>query len=309
MGLVSSSEMSNPHVLDSSFWDAALENYHWDRLEAAYEQIKEWGIGEAGAHLRWYRVIEAETITRQQSKIEPINGWLSLEYVPKEILDRDALTERIVGACEAVAVRLDWNHSEKTLLSILAEETDAPWAAHPYGYCIHKEPYEKICLPSYLVDDPEEFAQAVAHEYAHVISEALADGYSPRWLDEALSVLLEQRFDEETRRQFETKRIPWLSPSDLELTLEGRSDEESGKETVWQAYQQAGWIGRYLTSLREETHFALLLRKVADESGLWNFRRMLKGQDRVDAALRAIYGISMNQLFERSFDFMKGQRA
>lgn len=314
--------MSNPHVLDSSHWQAALEHYHCDRLAEAYGQILEHGIGEAGGHLRWYRVIEAETITRSKSVTEKVTNWLSVEYVPEEVLDLSAtLIEQIVAACDQVANRLGWEHGDATLVSILAQETEAPWASHPYGYCVHKEDFEKICLPNYLVDDPDEFSQAVAHEYAHVISEALADGYSPRWLDEALSVLLESRFDDETWRAFRDGEVAWKTPRELEHAIEARGDEgglddeeierqaweEDDKDEIWFAYQQAGWIGRYLCSLKSEKQLGVLLRKVADESPAWNLGRVLKGQDRVDAALRSVYGMGVNQLFREALEFLKRQ--
>jgi hypothetical protein len=301
--------VANPHVEDSPHWDAALEHYHWDRMEAAYAEVRDHGIGEAGSYLRWYRVIEAETITRQKSSRVEVTPWLSFEYVPKEVLDlRDELCSRIVSSCDEVARRLDWHHSERTLISILAEETDAPWTSHPYGYCVHKEPYEKICLPNYLVDDLEEFSQAVAHEYAHVISENLADGYTTRWLEEALSVLVEQRFDEETWIAFRDGKAKWRSPEDLELAIEGRADEEAGRDEVWMAYQQAGWIGRYLSSLGDEARLAKLLRAVADESLGWNLMRTIRGRDRVEAAFESVFGMGQKRLFSDALAYLRQQK-
>lgn len=275
-------------------------------MEAAFDAIEEHGIGEAGANLRWYRLIEAETVSRRKSVQVKVNEWLTFEYVPREILDlHSSLIERALDACNEVAKRLDWDHSEQTLVSILAQETEADWAASPYGYWVHKEPYEKICLPNYLVDDPEEYSQAVAHEYAHVISAALSDGYSQRWLDEALSVLIERRFDEDTWQGFRDGSIPWLSAGDLEHTLEGQSEEEGTKDEVWNAYQQAGWIGRYLSERGDDTKLAALLRKVSDESPGWNIPRLFLGRDRVDAALRSIYGFGSRDLFARTLEWLR----
>lgn len=169
-----------------------MEYYHLDRLEAAYAEIRDWGIGEAGSLLPWYRVIEAELLTRKKGVQLPLRPWLRFEYVAAEVLDsRDMLAAKILDACDEVARHFEWSHGEETLISLLAKEADAPWATYPYGYCSHKEPYEKICLPSYLMEDPEEFTQAVVHEYAHVVSEALSDGQAPRWLEEAISVFLD----------------------------------------------------------------------------------------------------------------------
>jgi hypothetical protein len=298
--------MANPQIPDASHWEAAIEHYHWDRLEAAYAEINGWGIGEAGSFLPWYHVIEAETLSRRQSERLEITPWLSLEYLPDEVLElRDDLSRRILASCDEVAKRFGWDHSEQTLISILAEVTDAPWATHPYGYCAHKEPYEKICLPNYLVDDPVEFSQAVAHEYAHVVSEGLAEGYSTRWLEEALCVLVEERFDPETTKKFCDGSARWLSASELELAIIGRSEEEESEEAIWQAYQQAGWVGRYLASIGDEQRVTRLLRKVADESPLWNFKRMLRGKDRVEAALEEVYGLTQKALFANALDFLR----
>jgi hypothetical protein len=312
--------MPNPFASDSAHWDAALEHYHWDRLEEAYEVICNRGIGEAGGFLRWYRVIEAELITRRQANKVPLAPWLNFEYLPQEVPDPDGVGDRVLAACDQVAGHLGWQHVEETLISVLAEEADAPWATHPYGYCAHKEPYEKICLPGYLLDDPEEFSQAVAHEYAHVVSENLAEGNASRWLEEAISVCLEMRFDDDTRQQFCDGRAPWWSPADLEIALVGTGDEadppdeachplsEPAADAVWIAYQQAGWIGRYLQTQGGGRRFACLLRKIADESPAWNLKRTLRGLTRVDGAIQEVYGILPEELFERALEFLRAQR-
>ncbi len=297
--------MSNPHVQDSAYWEAALDHYHWDRLDAAYEHIQRRGIGEAGSFIRWYRVIEAESVTRQKSRIERINHWLTLEYVADEVLDlREQLARRTLDACDDIARRLGWTHSVETMVSILAEETDAPWATNPYGYCVSKEPYEKICLPCYLIDDADEFVQAISHEYAHVISDNLSDGHAPRWLEEAVSVLAERSFDRETWKAFCEGKIPWHSPDELELLFDLHSSDEQ-KEKIWHAYQQCGWIGRYLARLSGEGRLADLLRDHCNESVIRNLKLSLSGKDRVDGAVEAIYRMSLGELFERTYQWVR----
>jgi hypothetical protein len=299
--------VANPVGSDAPHWQAALEHYHWDRLEEAYREIFEHGIGEAGSYLRWYRLIEAEAITRRNSRVEQVTPWLTFEYIPDEVGPfRVELVEAMLRAADEVAVRLGWQHGQKTYLSILAEETDAPWATNPFGYCITKEPYEKICLPSYLIDDTEEFKQAVAHEYAHVISGTLSDNNAPRWLEEAVSVLAERRFDEPARQEFVQGIEPWLDPNELELMIEGSAEEED-EDSVWLAYQQAGWIGRYLVSLADEKKLGVLLREHADESLIRNLKLALTGRDRFDGALRAVYGMSARQLFDQTLKWLETQ--
>lgn len=297
--------VSNPFTEDSPHWEAALELYHLDRVKDAFEEIQAFGVGEAGSFMRWYRVIEAETLTRTRSHVVQVAPWLLMETVATEVagLER-ALTRCTVEACDEVADRLGWSHGVQTCVSILTEEADAPWAANPYGYCVSKDPYEKICLPNYLVDDLEEFSQAVAHEYAHVISDNLSDGYAPRWLEETVSVLAERKFDDEARAGFCSGVHPWLTPGELELTIEGTSDDD-GRNRVWLAYQQAGLIGRYLTSLHDERRLGDLLREHANESPLRNLRLAFTGRERVDGALRAVYGFGTKSLFEQSLQWLR----
>jgi hypothetical protein len=276
-----------------------------DRIVEAFREIRDHGVGEAGDLLRWYRVIEAEAITRKKSEIIEVTSWLSLEFVPEETMGIECeLAKRTVEACNEVAERLGWAHSVSTLLSVLAEETDAPWATNPYGYCVSKEPYEKICLPNYLVDDPAEFSQAVAHEYAHVISTNVADEYAPRWVEEAVSVLVERRFDVQTWRTFCRDADSWLSPFDLEALLIDRTDDDGTKEEIWMAYQQAGWIGRYVSFVYGDLRLGEFLREIANESPSANLLRTLVGKDRTDAALNRTFRTSKRDLFHNAYLWM-----
>lgn len=293
--------MANPHAADTPHWEAAFECYYQDSVLEAYHEIRDHGVGEAGDLLRWFRVIEAEAITRERSRVLHVQPWLSLEYIPSESMGIEReLARRTQSACDEVAQRLGWTHSVNTRLAVLAEETDAEWATNPYGYCISKEPFEKICLPNYLVDDPAEFCQAVAHEYAHVISTNVANDYAPRWVEEAVSVLVERRFDVDIWRGFRDIPGRWLSPAALEGALIDRRDEENAKDRIWMAYQQAGWIGRYLASLQGDNRLGVFLKEIANESPMTNIFRTLAGQDRTDAALKKTYRLSKRELYSRA---------
>jgi len=274
-------------------------------MEAAFLEIEEFGVGDGAELLRWYRVIEAESITRRKSQTIEVTDWLSLEFVPEELMGLESEVARwALESCDEVATRIGWTHSAKTLLSILAEETDGPWAANPYGYCVSKEPYEKICLPNYLLDDSVEFCQAVAHEYAHVISTDIAEDYAPRWVEEAVSVLVERHFDRPTWEMFCDEPETWLSERELEFVLTDRSDDEAKKEDIWRAYQQAGWIGRYLADLRGEALLGQFLQEIANETPSTNILRSLKRQDRTEHALKRVYSLSKRALFANAYRWM-----
>jgi len=294
--------MANPHASDTPHWEAAFEHYYQDRVGLAFQEIEENGVGEGADLLRWYRVIEAEAVTRKKSHMLEIAPWLSLEFVPEQTMGlEDELAQRAIEACNEVAERLGWIHSEKTLLSILAEETDGPWSTNPYGYCVSKEPYEKICLPNYLLDDAIEFRQAVAHEYAHVISANIAEEYAPRWVEEAISVLVERKFDSDAWRALCKDPSRWRSALDLEAVLTDRTDDEARKDEIWMAYQQAGWIGRYLADRNGFSSLGELLKEIANEAPPSNLKRTLRGWDRTEFALRKVYGLTKKELFLNAY--------
>jgi hypothetical protein len=304
--------VTNPVSPDSPQWQAALEQYRLDRVVEAMDLVREHGIGEAGSHLQSFRLIEAEALTRSRCRQIELAAWLTFEFLPDEVDGREQeLGAAILQTCDAIAARLGWDHRQRTHLAILADEANAPWAVHPYGYCTEKEPYEKICLPAYLLDDPLEFRQAVAHEYAHVISAGLSKRNAPRWLEEAVSVLVERPLDEEARAAFVSGEIEWLDPHDLELTVSSDGEEPADSEEeealaddVWLGYQQAGWIGRYMASLGGERRLGDLLRQHADEGVLLNLRLAFTGRERFDAALRKVYGMTAKELFARTLEWI-----
>jgi hypothetical protein len=280
---------------DSPFWDAALDKYLEDEVEEALALVRRRGIGVGGEYGRWFRVFDAEATTRSRSRMRDIEQGLVLEYVPGEALYvLEKLVQCVADGCKAVATRFGADLSAPTLVSVLAEETDGPWAVSPYGYCIEKDPYYKICLPAYLLDDLDEAQMAVAHEYAHVICLELADGQTPRWLEEAISMLVEHGED------LEEAPKAWLSPADLESLLQTPSDDELLEDRMWDAYQQCGLIGRHLYQLGGDESIAKLLTRHTDEGMMRNLKLALFGKTRVDEAVRETYGISVAELFEQS---------
>lgn len=291
--------------LESLPWKHVIELYEWDRLEEAFQRAEAAGMGYGGAYARWYRSLEAEYLTRVRGERKNLTNWLEFEWIPEELGDRVAeLEAAVLSACDEVASRLGWQHEAATLLTILAEETDAPWATLPYGYCVDKFPYEKICLPYRLSRDVRLFKQAVIHEYAHVICLNLTLGRAPRWLEEAISVLAEWNFDRRMLHRFRTQEQKWLKPAALEAILEAYREEDTGAVTLWGAYQQAGWIGRYLASLGGEKRLAALLREHRNESVRKNLWSLLRGLNRTDLALREIYGLSEVQVFHKTLQWL-----
>jgi hypothetical protein len=308
-------------------WTAAFKLDHQDKVSEAFALLRGAGLDQWGQYLKVYRMIEAEAITRGRARIEEASPWLTLEYIPYEVGDAAAAMRRMIGeACDTVARRLGVVHQHPARIAVMAEECDVPWATNPYGYCADKEPYAKVCVPVRLLDDPPEFMQTIAHEYAHVVSLSLSQGRAPRWLEEAVSVLAERSFDQGCWEDFVEDRVDWLPPGALELEFgfvrypdqadSGWNDpmllpegppvtpsDDAG--AMYLAYQQAGFIGRYLLGLADESRVGRLLREIGSQS-LWRGLSVaLRFRSRTDDALRRVYGLGEQELFDRTLDWLR----
>jgi hypothetical protein len=274
-------------------WNNVLEHYYWDRLEEAFRTAQTLGAGFGGGGIRLYRMVEAEHITRVRGQVVTVNDWLSIETIPDEVSDVADLHQGVLTACDAVAQKLGWQHSAKTLVSVLADEVDAPWTLGRYGYMVDKYPFDKICIPWASTKDPQALREVVAHEYAHVIALNLSEGKVPRWLDEAIAMSVESS-DERQDYAFRSGQQPWLSPHDLEVAF-GR---EQGDRTLWWAYQQSAVIGRFLLGKSGSRRIGDLLRGFANNSTWTELKIAVIGQPHEDEALREVYGMSVRELFE-----------
>src|SRR2546423_9108907 len=108
-------------------WKEVMEAYYWDKLEAAYEGALAVGTGAGGQGAIIYRQIEGEYLTRKDASQVQINAWLTLEFVEAEVPNAVELQAPITEACDAIARRLDWQHSAPIMMSVLTMEADAPW--------------------------------------------------------------------------------------------------------------------------------------------------------------------------------------
>ncbi|MCB8933140.1 MAG: hypothetical protein M9921_00205 [Fimbriimonadaceae bacterium] len=283
---------------DGSLWAAVGRMYDRDEVVAAHELAESLGTGEFGVHLGFYRSIEAEAATRRESRVVRLAEWLEFEYLPHEVRNFKALAEATLATCDLVAERLGWTHGAATRIAVLADEADAPWATNPHGYHSPRTDYDKICLPAYLQDDLGEFRQAIAHEYAHVVTHHLTEGRAPRWLSEAVSVLAERNFDARALKALAAGK--WRSPGPLEAAFAGDEEGENPEWDVWLAYQQSGWIGRFLVSMGDERRLGDLLRAHVGGSTWGRVLALLQGRSPTDRALRQTYGLTVADLFEQA---------
>jgi hypothetical protein len=291
----------NPHCEEAAHWNAALEAYHDDRVVDAWSEIELHGIGEAGLNIRWYRLIEAECVLRRRSEFRKVSEWLTLETIPTETFGCESqLARQAIEAADLVAEGLGWPHGPPVVLSILSNVSENPWATNPHGYWVNKEPFDKICLPFYLLDDEVELKRAIAHEYAHVVCGGLSSENAPTWLHEAVSVTSELLVIDESATPHPAN---WLSSSNLERLLDSEGVEDP--DGVFTGYQQCGWIGTYLYSIGGSEKLSQLLREHGNENIAANLMRVIKGKDRVDHAVQRVYGLTVKQIFDRAEAFMR----
>ncbi len=277
-------------------WDAAMRFYFEDRLDAALRAAEELAGAAMGAYLSQYRVIEAEQATRLVSRSWRAAEWLTVESPPNEsVLDEPALAAEVLDACDDVAETFGWRHGPQTWVTFLTAEVDGPWLPTRHGYCIDKNRFTKICLPVALTGDREELAEAVRHEYAHVMTGHRTAGRCPRWLDEAVAMTAERA--DLSFRDFATGHAAWRGPRDLDAAF--REDRESveGSQVVRQAYRQAAALGATLVGRGGPAKLGALLDAFADNSFLTEVALRLTGQDYAGEALRQVYGLSTDGLF------------
>ncbi len=290
-------------IRERASWDTVLELYYDDRLKEAVEMMEALGTGESAQWLSWVRLIEAEHVSIQGSKVERIADWLEFEYLPDEAGDViEQFKPLILPACDRVATLLGWEHGAPTLIAILSEAADAPWATNPHGYCMDKYPYEKICLPAYLLDDPLEFSEAVAHEYAHVATLNLTQGRAPDWLEEAVAMRFESQPDEEFLDEFVSGALRWLSPMALDRAF---ASDEDGEEATLRAYEQARCVGHCLGELggassERDPRLGALLRELGRDSIWLSIKEWLWPSVRIESALKRVYGKGSREVFARS---------
>lgn len=284
--------------ISGSNWDAAVRAYHGDKLELAMSIAEQSGVGNLGTRLDTYRMIEAEALLRVNSVRTKVNDWLELEFLPGQVgASVDVLEQWAMGACEDVVDRFGWKHGPPVLLSLLLHESDVPWTPHRFGFHIAKNPYDKICLPGGLVRDPDEFRDAVRHEYAHVMVHHRTEGRCPVWLHEAVAMVAAEKPGPVAFARFATGTWPWLDPRSLDRAFRDDREDRSGQQRVWVAYQQAFAIGWHMKSLKGESGLGAVLDGFSDNGFFKSLTMAVKNQDPADEAVRQVFGVTQEQMF------------
>ena len=89
---------------DSAYWQAAIEHFHWDRMEESAQLVADRGVGDAGSMLRWLRAIEAEAVTRRRSVTQRLTDWLEFETIPSEAMGQEeAMATWVLESVDEIA--------------------------------------------------------------------------------------------------------------------------------------------------------------------------------------------------------------
>ncbi len=283
-------------------WDAIFRLYDEDRIVEAFEAAKRAGLGPTAAMAGWYRTLEAEAVTRHRSTIDALGPNLLLEYIPEEAPSPHAAVARAV---ERAKTALEYTENTPALVTILAEEADAPWASHPGGYASPRVPHIKICLPHAALRKPDEFHKTVAHEFAHVITMRYTKDEAPRWVEEGVAVWVEDTFEPIDRDDFAASKVEWLGWEELEAEFGLPDGTPETLDAIWLAYQQSAWVIRYLAQTFGNAKLIEFLKQHGDESFWRNFAAGLQGQSRTEEAMRRIYQMSVDEAFNNALRFLR----
>lgn len=291
----------------SAAWKTVMDLYYLDRMPEAYEFALSLGAGDSAFGTRIYRMVEAEFRAREYGEIRELGEILRVEGptgMPDEAWEffESAVQEEFAAVCQ----RLEYTPIEKVMVSLMIPESDAPWTPYRHGFCVDKEPYEKVCLPMGLIGNQRQFRSALRHEFAHVVNLNLAQGLMGNWMEEAIAMRMGDEFDSRYVDQIRQGIATWMEPKELSDMFSGDRRGEA-RESVWWAYQQAGSIGRYLVSLKGEAALGDLGRGFANNSVLHDLKMRVMGQSAEDEALREVFGKREVEVFSEALEWVRDQ--
>ncbi len=288
-------------------WQVPIEHFLWDRLDEAHEGASGITVGALGEYLPWYRMIEAEWLTRSRGQIEQVNTWLKVETISHETDGAGDLGQRIAEICVDTARDFRVDERPEIMVSVLSADSDAPWVDARAGYFIDKFPYDKICIPQRAAFNPAHLKEVVSHEYSHALNLALTQAKCPLWLNEGIAMLAELELDPHIQEDLATGKAPWRAPHQLDAAFHAEAKGERNATTIHRAYEQSAWIVRYLLTLHDRPKLGELMRGFSDNSFLVDLKIRLTAEDPAEEALRQVYGLGEAQLFADAHEWLQSQ--
>jgi hypothetical protein len=286
--------------LDAPMWRIVRQLYLDDKVVEALHEAERLGGQDTND-------LYAESKSRTEGETFQLNNWLRVEAIAAEIPQIQELLPLIQVECERLSQRFGWDNRQGTLITFLPQEVEQPWMPGRYGYFVDKVPYDKICLPYHLSNDPSELVKTVRHEFMHGITLHLSNGNDPRWLTEALATYIEDRDVNRYIPAWRNKTINWLSPDELNGALEKDNRDESRQTRTAFAYSQACAIARFLVSSGGERRLGELLEALGKGTIIHGLGERFLGRSRTDSAMREVYGFGEAEGFEYAKDWVLGE--
>lgn len=280
---------------DATYWRSVFGLLLKDDVAGAHELAMQLGIGQSASGEGILRMIEAEWDVRVRGTVLSADRSRSVEFLPEEAPHIEGIVYKLGELETEFRNRFYWHDEVPLRITLLSENVDAPWATARYGYCAQREPYYKICIPYHAVADEQRFSDVFVHEFAHVCSLSTSAGRIPNWLGEGFSVHASGEHSESSRSRLIRERNSWLDRQELELRFGPAVELDSSAK--WLAYQQAGWITRYLTTLQPERKLLELFRRFGDESFWLNVKFLVPATDRTAEAVHHVYGKNVDEIF------------
>lgn len=294
-------------VEDYALTSVPLNEYFWDRMETAYEAMRQVGT-LPGFNQTLFQALEGEYETRRRSTTLRQADNLQIEFVEAEIgVEPTALANYVAEICGRISRDLGWDGSMDALVTFSAVENQTAWAYGPFGYCADKFPYDKVVLPAGIAHNSSHLETTLRHEYAHVVTLNSSKGRAPRWLSEAVSQTASGEAHTGPVRALALGQAPWLRVGDLEAAFSGSVRIHGTPESLQLAYAQALVVGQFLATQGGLAKLGELLRAHADESLFHNLELGVLGRSRTDGAMGRVYGMSEEAALEQAGEWIKGK--
>jgi hypothetical protein len=284
---------------EAPYWSAIREIYLQDLVEQAFDEAERFGGRESND-------LFAEAWVRREGQTWQLRDWLTVEALPTEIPpDFDEALASIQTNCEELSVLYGWDNREATMITFLPRAVEASWMPGRWGYFVDKVPYDKICLPHHLMANHSQLREGIRHEFMHAITLNLSNGHDPRWLAEAMATLAEGRVNARSWNYFRENPSDWLNPARLTGRVGSDQRNEDTIESIVVAYDQCSFLALYLYSLGGEKKLRETVLAISNESVVHNLRLQLLGRNRTDNALRRVYGVSEQGLFDKTLQWVR----
>lgn len=281
----------------SVHWDAALNLFDQDKVEEAWNLIKDADIGDGANLMEAAHIIEGEYLTGLRSQILTVAPDLEVEAIESELpCSLQQLGEMARSGRNRVANVLG-NLQGHLLVTVLSREAMTPAPFAELGYVRPSALGFKMCISPEASGNTALLESAIASLEAARAAFQMSDGKAAPWLLTAAMAASGERVQPGTRRSFCAGELPWLKPKDLSARVAGRSSEEERLPTFRVARSQSLLIGQHVMEKLGDRGLRRLIAFHVPRDPI-QFMAALFAADATKAACKWVYGYAPEKLFE-----------